>query len=407
MASASDQARWLAGVACICLVSVIWTFATVLKQIVFNDLNYNEPLVFTYVCNVCYALHLPLHALGRCLGLTRPVPWRSRRDTSVAAEMGARAAASGEARAAGLGAAKACPRAPENAEAGAAADADASASQSSQSARSAEGSSAREAAIAALLIAPIWFMSQWTYSSGVAMTSVTSSTVISATSVVWTLIASVLFTGERLTLLKGCGVLACMAGNIVTQLGDMHGGKGGQAMGDLLCLASAVGYAAYTTILKKLVREDTSVALMFGFLGAAIAVAGAPIVLTFGYSALQKMSLKIFGLLVFNGIFDNVISQYLWAKAVQWTSPTAATVGLSLTIPLSIAADFLRRHPPSVWSFLAGALVVAGFVSVTLATRPAAQQEACPQPSEADPRSPLSSPLSPAHVAETGEAGAH
>lgn len=58
---------------------------------------------------------------------------------------------------------------------------------------------AREAAFAGLVIAPLWFLAQWTYAAGVATTSVTASTVISTTSVVWTMLGSVLVLRERLT----------------------------------------------------------------------------------------------------------------------------------------------------------------------------------------------------------------
>eukprot|EP00439_Symbiodinium_sp_Y106_P071641 s88_g12.t3 len=78
----------------------------------------------------------------------------------------------------------------------------------------------------------------------------------------------------------------------------------------------------------------------------------------------------VFGLLIFNGLFDNVLSQFAWAKAVQWTSPTAATVGLSLTIPLSVVADFVRQKQLTGWTFLAAALVITGFICVTVASKP-------------------------------------
>jgi len=254
------------------------------------------------------------------------------------------------------------------------------------------GGSAREAVVAGLIIAPIWFLCQWSYSAGVARTSVTSSTVISATSVVWTLAAAYCFAGERLGWGKCLGVLACLAGNALTQVGDTRGGGGHmrEAIGDLLCLASAMGYAAYTTILKRRATEETSVPLLFAAIGIFTTIVGAPVVLLFDLHGLLQMTPKVFGVLVFNGIFDNVLSQYAWAKAVQWTSPTAATVGLSLTIPLSILADFLRGNPPHAWSICASVLVVIGFVAVTLAARPAAAREAGREMPEDGPTSPLS-----------------
>eukprot|EP00444_Apocalathium_aciculiferum_P062364 CAMPEP_0183601962 /NCGR_PEP_ID=MMETSP0371-20130417/180706_1 /TAXON_ID=268820 /ORGANISM="Peridinium aciculiferum, Strain PAER-2" /LENGTH=447 /DNA_ID=CAMNT_0025814055 /DNA_START=16 /DNA_END=1361 /DNA_ORIENTATION=+ len=338
MAPLGEHARWTAGVICICVVAVLWTGATVLKQVIFQDLDYNEPLVLSYVCNACYVFHLPLFALGRCLGFVKPVRWR--RSMVVVGEVE---------------------------------QAVSTTSSSDFSNGDAPEGFARDAVVAGLIIAPMWFAAQWTYNSGVAKTSVTSSTVISTTSVVWTLLGSVLFAGERLTWLKGLGVSCCVAGNIATQLGDSKGSSAsGAVLGDILCLVSAVCYAVYTTSLKKLAAEETSVAIIFGVIGVFIIVAGLPIVLFLDNGALGRMTPKIFGLLVFNGIFDNVVAQYLWAKAVQWISPTAATVGLSLTIPLSIVADLLRKNPPSPWSYLASVLVVAGFTSVTLATRPEA-----------------------------------
>merc|ERR1712194_296083 len=121
-----------------------------------------------------------------------------------------------------------------------------------------------------------------------------------------------------------------------------------------------------------------------------ILVIGTPFVLIFSQSGFRRMTWKIFGLLIFNGIFDNVLSQYAWAKAVQWTSPTAATVGLSLTIPLSVVADYVRKQPLTGWSFLAAGLVIVGFVAVTFASRPdEAEKAADAGAGAATPRTPL------------------
>lgn len=350
------HARWAAGIACICLVAVIWTLATVLKQIIFRDLHYSEPLILTFVCNACYAVHLPLHALGRGLGLVSAVPWRPQERHRVADGLRARWGATPPA--------CGCRRRPT----GELLEED---ERRTPVGKEGGAPTAFEAARVGLLIAPLWFAAQWTYSAGVATTTVTSSTVISATSVVWTFLASVVFLEERLSSLKIAGILACLAGNAATQVGDMQAGHPGRVTGNLLCLASAVLYAAYTTTLKRMTSDKTSVVLMFGALGCAVLVLGTPLVLLVRGGALQRLTPRLLGLLLFNGLFDNVLSQYMWAKAVQWTSPIAATVGLSLTIPLSIVADLVRQNPLSMWSFVAATLVVSGFVAVTLASQPA------------------------------------
>merc|ERR1719265_1932400 len=84
----------------------------------------------------------------------------------------------------------------------------------------------------------------------------------------------------------------------------------------------------------------------------------------------ERMSGSIFGLLIFNGVFDNVLSQFAWAKAVQWTSPTMASVGLTLTIPLGVLADYVRGVVLTGWAYLAALLVIVGFLAVSLASQP-------------------------------------
>lgn len=328
--------RWFAGILSIFFVAVIWTLATVLKQVIFQDLDFDEPLILTFVCNACYTVYLPLY----------PLQQRLKANSDVV-------------------------------------DAAAAVTQAEE---------IRKAIRVGIAITPVWFFSQWTYSAGVALTSVTSSTVISTTSVVWTLFASVMFLGESLSMPKVVGVVFCMAGNVATLFGnDRQGGQEGHLRGDLLCLVSAMLYAAYTTVLKRYTSERTSCSLVFGTVGAVMVAVVAPLILLFDMRGLRQMTGQIFGLLVFNGLFDNVLSQHAWMKAVQWTSPTAATVGLSLTIPLSVLADMLRQKPLTGWSFISATLVVAGFAVVSMATEEASDEPALLSEVASGNREPLQS----------------
>jgi len=331
LSAAVTRRSYACGIACICFVAVVWTLATVLKQIIFSDLKFDEPLILTYVCNACYAVHFPIHALLRLTGLAQPIPWRrvpKRDDAPGGGEM-------------------------------------------------------REAMVAGLIIAPLWFFAQWTYAAGVASTSVTASTVISTTSVVWTLLGSIVFLKEKVTALKVLGILLCMAGNAATLLGnDTQSSQKGELVGDLLCLVAAILYAVYTTVLSSLVQPQFSMAMLFGIIGISILLVGSPFVFAFKQDALKQMTPEVFGLLIFNGLFDNVLSQFAWAKAVQWTSPTTATVGLSLTIPLSVVADLLRHKYLTWWTLVAALLVIFGFLSVTCASKPSNEQPASAPPLE-------------------------
>lgn len=67
-----------------------------------------------------------------------------------------------------------------------------------------------------------------------------------------------------------------------------------------------------------------------------------------------------------SGLLDNVLSDYLWAKAVLLTTPTATTAGLSVQIPLAAIVDTLRGHPPHLLNYLGAASIMVGFVGINI-----------------------------------------
>lgn len=66
-----------------------------------------------------------------------------------------------------------------------------------------------------------------------------------------------------------------------------------------------------------------------------------------------------------NGIADTVLADYFWARAVLLTSPTIATLGMSVTIPLALLTDLLVDGiVPSALDCGGAVLVIAGFMLV-------------------------------------------
>lgn len=56
----------------------------------------------------------------------------------------------------------------------------------------------------------------------------------------------------------------------------------------------------------------------------------------------------------------------VWARAILLTTPTVATVGCSLTIPIAFASDFLLHgNVPKALAVLGATLVVGGFYFVS------------------------------------------
>jgi solute carrier family 35 protein F5 len=178
-------------------------------------------------------------------------------------------------------------------------------------------------ALAALLVAPIWFAAQWTYAVGLRSTSVTSSTVISTTSCVTTFGFSLLFLGERASWNNVLGVLCCVGGNLLLLLEDKQGSSDAQEatlVGNLLSWFATLFYATYVILIKKLVKDPSA---FFAFLGLFVALVGVPIAAAVEPAPLQRSVTdhRLMLLLLFTGLGDNVLSQYCWAKGVQLTPP--------------------------------------------------------------------------------------
>lgn len=64
------------------------------------------------------------------------------------------------------------------------------------------------------------------------------------------------------------------------------------------------------------------------------------------------------------GLMDYVIADYTWARAVLLLSPTVATLGTSIQIPLATAADVVLGQPHWLDSWRAVGLTAAGTVLI-------------------------------------------
>eukprot|EP00941_MAST-03F_sp_MAST-3F-sp1_P006136 g6136.t1 len=244
---------------------------------------------------------------------------------------------------------------------------------------------------AAIVVSPFWFSANFAYNTSLKHTSVASNTIISTTSGLFTFLISVVVGTEHFTKIKAAGVLFNLLGAAVIGLASLSkktstndsdnsiagsGGKGGETIGgDLICLLSAFLYAVYSILIRMMLPEDdkSSTALFFGFLGACNAVAfggGVLLVWLAGWEDYSMLSWKIIGYIVLNALFNNMLSDYLWARAMLLTSATVATVGLTLTIPAPLLIEAFQQGSLTAnglgYKMIGAVLVVAGFVCVAV-----------------------------------------
>lgn len=273
-------------------------------------------------------------------------------------------------------------------------------------------------------VAPMWFLSNYFYAMSLEWTSIASSTVLASMGSIFAFgFATCSKLGdETITRNKLMGVILCFMGGVATTYTDSGGDNNnnnnsmrhltGQfhvsdlndstrsLLGDLCGLVSAIGYGAYTNLLRHLCPKDEdrmSMQLLFGYIGLLNMVVLLPVAIWVNVSSHNDdynsedsemvepsnyadpdhtqettshvLTMPIFLFLLLKGLLDNVLSDYLWARAVILTSATVASVGVGLTIPMAFAADYFMGNyngssqSGEVWGAI---LVLIGFVFVNI-----------------------------------------
>lgn len=233
----------------------------------------------------------------------------------------------------------------------------------------------------ALEFAPMWFLANYFVAASLQYTTVASSTILTSFSSFFTLIIGHFVGVENCNLKKFLGVLACSAGIIVIAGADLSGQTSDDehrgdfpekttkelAIGNVMALLSAVMYGVYAAFLKKRVPDESrlEMTVFFGLVGILNFLVLLPGFFLLHLTGVETFELPPTGtvvLAVFGNSLASLVSDIAWAKAVVLTSPVVVTVGLSLTIPLSIIGQVVILNQwPTVVYWIGALLVVASF----------------------------------------------
>ncbi|KAJ4798640.1 solute carrier family 35 protein (DUF914) [Rhynchospora pubera] len=230
-----------------------------------------------------------------------------------------------------------------------------------------------------ILICPFWFFAQLTFNLSLKYTTVTSNTILSSTSSLFTFLVALFFLGEKFTWIKLGSVLMCMAGTIIVSLADSNSNSNAIAtnplLGDILTLLSAGLYAIYITLIRKKLPDEkegkgeASTAQFLGFLGLFNMLLFLPVVLVLHFARIEpfhRLTWQQVGLIIGKGLLDNVLSDYLWAKAIHLTTTTVATAGLTIQVPIAAVVDSITGHAPHLLDYVGAAAVLVGFAGINI-----------------------------------------
>lgn len=309
--------RFSFGIVLIVFVACIWVGASEWIQWIFGKLDYKKPYFMTFFNTTGFCFY----NLGFVMRSWRRIPWRGGGESTALAE--------GE-----------------------------------------DLYSLSELWRCALMFCPLWFAANSLFNFSLAMTSVASNTILSSTSSIWTLLLSRVILDQRITLPKVAAVALVVGGSCLVALTD--DGSKHSIGGDMVALLSAFFYAAYTTVLKWCLPDESkySMSMVFGFVGIAnlfLMWPGLVILDLLRVEHFELPPLAVLGALVVNSLIGTNLSDVLWAKSVILTSPLVATLGLSLTTPLAMVADFALHDDSFSATYVAGALlVVVGFAASSI-----------------------------------------
>ncbi|KAM7256511.1 hypothetical protein ACFE04_012252 [Oxalis oulophora] len=321
----SEVTKWVIGLIYIVAVAAIWIAASFVVQSVVDAGV--SPFFITYICNSLFLVYIPLVEIGRYLEDTYGslLFWRTKKTTSPLQQLAEseKAILLGES---GL----------EGANAGVS-NSSMEYGEISQIEREIDvvphvvpesfgtvvngnGKNGLDSkgrwtrtrmAKVSLLICPFWFLAQLTFNLSLKYTTVTSNTILSTASSLFTFLVSLVFLGEKFTWLKLVSVLLCMVGTIIVSLGDSGSGLSAIAsnpiLGDFFALISAGLYAVYITLIRiKLPDDDgkngqASMAQFLGYLGVFNLLFFLPVILVLNFTKLETLNMltwKQLGLIV-------------------------------------------------------------------------------------------------------------
>lgn len=248
----------------------------------------------------------------------------------------------------------------------------------------------------------LWFLANIFAMACLAHTTVASATILTSTSSIWTLIIGAMARVEKFTIRKLLGVLASLFGIILISRSDLSGPQtpvppptpspeppesrsstfpnkspAELILGDSMAFVSAILYGFYTIVLRLKTSPSLSSAassssdpsrklhlpLFFGLVGALNTILLLPLFPLLHYTGLETFALpptsRIWKIILINSA-SSLTSDVMWAYAMVLTSPLVVTVGLSLTIPLSLVGEMFVQGRVEGWVYWVGAAVVAG-----------------------------------------------
>ena len=204
--------------------------------------------------------------------------------------------------------------------------------------------------------------------SGISLTTAGNSSLLIATSPIWTALVSAGLKKDEVTQKAWFGVIMAFVGVFLVTLGGE--GKisfaGTRTTGDLLTLTAALALSLYTVLSRDLLDRYsplrlTAITMLFGMIGLWIFAGGKVVAQNWG-----TVSLTSWAVIVYSAVFAVVFGYVVWFTAVKSVGPTRAAVFNNMTPIVSFSVAFALLGEPVSWLQVFGGLTVISGIILTV-----------------------------------------
>lgn len=197
----------------------------------------------------------------------------------------------------------------------------------------------------------VHYVAQYGWFAALLMIPLAQVVAIEFTMPIWAAALAVLFLGERMSGLKWLAVLLGLVGVAVI----VRPGTGAPDAGQLIALASALGFAVSVVLVKSLTRTDAAVAISFWMLVVQSAIGLLPALWVW-----QWPSATAWGWVVVVA-FCGTYSHYCFARAMQHADATVVVPMDFLRVPLTAGLGWLvYSERLDLFTALGVGLILAG-----------------------------------------------
>ena len=223
-----------------------------------------------------------------------------------------------------------------------------------------------------LILGLLYNLAQAAYNLSFKYLSLTTNTILSSSSPLFTFIFGLLVLRQRFLWLSGLGVLGAIGGGALTALfKPTLPGKESTELdsltGKVLAVGGAVVFGLVNTLMRKWLKEEKHTDTLFGLIGVISIVIAGPVLAVAHFSRVEVFMLPpedCWWIMSLNALLGTVLSSYLWGVSVTILGPMIVSVCVVATIPVCAVIDQIRHQLSFSPEYVTGMVLVILAVSV-------------------------------------------